>query len=225
MQLRSSLFISALSKFLGGLGIIMLLLFLPAGTWHYWQAWVFISVLFIPMTIMGVWLLCCQPELLAKRLNNKETQHEQKSIVALSGIMFIAGFVVCGLDFRCSWSNPPLWITISASIIFLVSYILYAEVMRENAYLSRTIEVQDGQQLIDTGLYSIVRHPMYSATLLMYLAMPIMLDSWWALLVFALYPILIVKRILNEEQVLANGLQGYTDYQKRVQYRLIPWIW
>lgn len=225
MPSRSKLFINAVTKLLGGLGIIMLLLFLPAGTWQYWQAWVFIALLFVPMTIMGIWLLCCQPELLAKRLNNKEKQKEQKSVVALSGVMFIAGFVVCGLDFRYTWSNPPLWIIISASVVFLIGYILYAEVMRENAYLSRTIEVQAGQQLIDTGVYSIVRHPMYSATLLMYLAMPLVLGSWWALLVFAVYPILIIKRIQNEEQVLAAGLQGYTDYQKRVRYRLFPWIW
>lgn len=225
MPSRSKLFINAATKLLGGLGMIMLLLFLPAGTWHYWQAWVFIALLFVPMTIMGIWLLCYQPELLAKRLNNKEKQKEQKSVVALSGIMFIAGFVVCGLDFRYTWSNSPLWIIISASAVFLIGYILYAEVMRENAYLSRTIEVQEGQQLVDIGLYAIVRHPMYSATLLMYLAMPLVLGSWWALLVFAVYPILIIKRIQNEEQVLAAGLQGYTDYQKRVRYRLIPWIW
>lgn len=219
------LIVNALSKLLAGLGIVMLLLFLPAGTWCYWQAWLFIALLFIPMTLVGIWLLFRQPDLLAKRLNNKEKQTNQKSIVALSGVMFILGFVLCGLDARYAWSDIPLWLIICASVIFLLGYAIYVEVMRENAYLSRTIEVQEGQRVIDSGLYSIVRHPMYSATLLMYLAMPLILGSAWALLVFAIYPLLIIQRIRNEETLLAAELPGYTDYQQRIRYRLIPWIW
>lgn len=219
------LIVNALSKLLAGLGIVMLLLFLPAGTWCYWQAWLFIALLFIPMTLVGIWLLFRQPDLLAKRLNNKEKQTNQKSIVALSGVMFILGFVLCGLDARYAWSDIPLWLIICASVLFLLGYAIYVEVMRENAYLSRTIEVQEGQRVIDSGLYSIVRHPMYSATLLMYLAMPLILGSAWALLVFAIYPLLIIHRIRNEETLLAAELLGYTDYQQRIRYRLIPWIW
>lgn len=219
------LIVNALSKLLAGLGIVMLLLFLPAGTWYYWQAWLFIALLFIPMTLVGIWLLFRQPDLLAKRLNNKEKQTKQKSIVALSGVMFILGFVLCGLDARYAWSDIPLWLIICASVLFLLGYAIYVEVMRENAYLSRTIEVQEGQRVIDSGLYSIVRHPMYSATLLMYLAMPLILGSAWALLVFAIYPLLIIQRIRNEETLLAAELPGYTDYQQRIRYRLIPWIW
>lgn len=219
------LIVNAISKLLAGLGIVMLLLFLPAGTWCYWQAWLFIALLFIPMTLVGIWLLFRQPDLLAKRLNNKEKQPKQKSIVALSGVMFILGFVLCGLDARYAWSDIPLWLIICASVLFLLGYAMYVEVMRENAYLSRTIEVQEGQRVIDSGLYSIVRHPMYSATLLMYLAMPLILGSAWALLVFAIYPLLIIQRIRNEETLLAAELPGYTDYQQRIRYRLIPWIW
>lgn len=219
------LIVNALSKLLAGLGIVMLLLFLPAGTWCYWQAWLFIALLFIPMTLVGIWLLFRQPDLLAKRLNNKEKQTKQKSIVALSGVMFILGFVLCGLDARYAWSDIPLWLIICASVLFLLGYAIYVEVMRENAYLSRTIEVQEGQRVIDSGLYSIVRHPMYSATLLMYLAMPLILGSAWALLVFAIYPLLIIQRIRNEETLLAAELPGYTDYLQRIRYRLIPWIW
>ena len=165
------------------------------------------------------------PELLAKRLNNKEKEQTQKHVVALSGLMFIGGFVLCGLDYRFAWSSMPLWATIVASVVFLIGYVLYAEVLRENAYLSRTVEVQENQQLIDTGLYGIVRHPMYTATLLMFLSMPIVLGSAWALLVFGVYPVLIIRRINNEEQVLAAGLPGYIDYQQRVRWRLVPGIW
>ena len=174
---------------------------------------------------MGIWLLISMPDLLAKRLNNKEKEQTQKHVVALSGLMFIGGFVFCGLNHRFAWSCLPLWANVIASVVFLIGYALYAEVLRENAYLSRTIEVQENQQLIDTGLYGIVRHPMYTATLLMFLSMPIVLGSAWALLVFGVYPVLIIRRIHNEEQVLAAGLPGYTDYQKRVRWRLIPGIW
>lgn len=222
----SGLIISGLCKLLFGIALVGLLLFLPAGTWQYWQAWVFIAVLFVPMLIMGVWLLInSSEELLAKRLNNKEKEATQKHVVALSGLMFVGGFVVCGLDYRWGWSDMPWWIVGMAAVLFLLGYAMYAEVMRENAYLSRTIEVQENQKLIDTGLYGIVRHPMYTATLLMFLAIPLILGSWWGVAVFAVYPMLIVKRIQNEEQVLAAGLKGYTDYQQRVRWRLIPWVW
>ena len=222
---KFQLIFSALSKLVVGLGIIGLLLFLPAGSWHYWHAWLLIALLFIPMMCMGIWLLLSSPELLSKRLNNKEKEQTQKHVVALSGLMFIGGFLLCGFDYRFAWSQVPVWVVATASVFFLIGYILYAEVLRENAYLSRTIEVQDDQQLIDTGLYGIVRHPMYTATLLMFLSMPLILGSWWALALFAIYPLLIIKRIRNEEQVLASGLEGYTDYQQRVRWRLIPWVW
>lgn len=222
---KLQLIFSALSKLVVGLGIIGLLLFLPAGSWHYWHAWLLIALLFIPMMCIGIWLLLSSPELLSKRLNNKEKEQTQKHVVALSGLMFIGGFLLCGFDYRFAWSQVPVWVVATASVFFLIGYILYAEVLRENAYLSRTIEVQDDQQLIDTGLYGIVRHPMYTATLLMFLSMPLILGSWWALALFAIYPLLIIKRIRNEEQVLASGLEGYTDYQQRVRWRLIPWVW
>lgn len=222
---KLQLIFSALSKLIVGLGIIGLLLFLPAGSWHYWQAWLLIALLFIPMMCMGIWLLLSSPELLSKRLNNKEKEQTQKHVVALSGLMFIGGFLLCGFDYRFAWSQVPVWVVATASVFFLIGYILYAEVLRENAYLSRTIEVQDDQQLIDTGLYGIVRHPMYTATLLMFLSMPLILGSWWALALFAIYPLLIIKRIRNEEQVLASRLEGYADYQQRVRWRLIPWVW
>lgn len=217
--------IQALTKLLLGIGFIGLLLFLPAGTWQYGHAWLFVSLLFIPMLGVGIWLLIRHPHLLMKRLNHKEEEQEQKRVVSLSGIMFIVGFLVCGFDFRYGWSHLPIGIVIGASILFLLSYALYAEVMRENAYLSRTIEIQDNQKLIDTGLYRIVRHPMYTVTIVMFLTMPLILGSAWGLLVFAIYPILIVLRIRNEEQILMDGLEGYRDYQKRVPYRLIPLVW
>ena len=223
--MKTKLLISALSKFVMGLGLITLMLFLPAGTWHYMQAWVFLALMFIPMILVGGWLYLFQPELLAKRLNNKEQEQQQKSVVALSGLMFIFGFVLCGLDYRFAWSSVPLWLIIVASVFFLVGYGMYAEVLRENAYLSRTIEVQEGQKLIDSGLYGIMRHPMYTATILMFVSIPLILGSLWALIIFGIYPLLLVLRIQNEEQVLAKGLAGYTDYQKRVRWRLIPFIW
>ena len=179
-------------------------------------------LLYLCIVILPTIHQCTQ---LAKRLNNKEKEQTQKHVVALSGLMFIGGFVVCGLNHRFLWYSLPLWASVIASVVFLIGYALYAEVLRENAYLSRTIEVQENQQLIDTGLYGIVRHPMYTATLLMFLSMPIVLGSAWALLVFGVYPVLIIRRIHNEEQVLAAGLPGYTDYQQRVRWRLIPGIW
>ena len=222
---KIQLIIHATVKLIFGLGIIALLLFLPAGTWHYWNAWLLLALLFIPMICMGVVMLVSSPELLSKRLNNKEKEETQKHVVALSGVMFIAGFLLCGFDYQFGWSHMPMWVVITASLLFLIGYMLYAEVLRENAYLSRTVEVQDDQQLIDTGLYSVVRHPMYTATLLMFLSMPLILGSWWALLIFFIYPILIIKRIQNEEQVLREGLKGYNDYQQRIRWRLIPYVW
>ena len=223
--MKSKLLISGLIKLLCGLGMIAAMLFLPAGTWNYPYAWLFIILLFVPMTIMGIWLFILHPELLAKRLDNKEKEKAQKSVVAMSGLMFVGGFVLCGLDYRFEWTVMPLWLTIVTSVLFLIGYMLYAEVMRENAYLSRTVEVQEGQKLIDTGLYGIVRHPMYTATILMFVSMPVVLGSLWALLVFSIYPVLMVVRIKNEEKVLTDGLKGYTEYQKRVRWRLLPGVW
>lgn len=222
---KTQLIINALSKLIVGLGMIALLLFVPAGTWHYWHAWLLLAPLFIPMICLGIGMLFFSPQLLSKRLNNKEKERTQKHVVVFSGLMFLGGFILCGLDHRFAWSQVPFWVVITASMLFLIGYVIYAEVLRENAYLSRTVEVQDNQQLIDTGLYSIVRHPMYTATLLMFLSMPLILGSWWALLLFACYPWLIIKRIQNEEQVLVSGLKGYADYKKQVRWRLIPWVW
>ena len=222
---KTQLIINALSKLIVGLGMIALLLFVPAGTWHYWHAWLLLALLFIPMICLGIGMLFFSPQLLSKRLNNKEKERTQKHVVVFSGLMFLGGFILCGLDHRFAWSQVPFWVVITAFMLFLIGYVIYAEVLRENAYLSRTVEVQDNQQLIDTGLYSIVRHPMYTATLLMFLSMPLILGSWWALLLFACYPWLIIKRIQNEEQVLVSGLKGYADYKKQVRWRLIPWVW
>lgn len=222
---KTQLIINALSKLIVGLGMIALLLFVPAGTWHYWHAWLLLALLFIPMICLGIGMLFFSPQLLSKRLNNKEKERTQKHVVVFSGLMFLGGFILCGLDHRFAWSQVPFWVVITASMLFLIGYVIYAEVLRENAYLSRTVEVQDNQRLIDTGLYSIVRHPMYTATLLMFLSMPLILGSWWALLLFACYPWLIIKRIQNEEQVLVSGLKGYANYKKQVRWRLIPWVW
>ena len=217
--------ISALVKFLFGIVLVGALLFLPAWTLLYPGAYLFMALLFTPMLIMGVILLFASPNLLQKRLNNKEKEAAQKGVVALSGLMFPVGFVLCALDFRFGWSSVPLWLVILASVLFLAGYAMYAEVMRENAYLSRTVEIQENQKLISTGLYGVVRHPMYLATLLMFLPIPLILGSFWGLIPFAIYPIVIVTRIINEEKVLTDGLEEYTDYQKKVRYRLIPRIW
>ena len=214
-----------LAFLLTGLLVIGLLLFLPAGTLHYPGGWLLIGVLFIPMLLMGAVMFVKAPALLQKRLQNKETQNAQKGVVALSGLMFLAGFVVAGLDFRFGWVVLPKAVSVIAAVVFLAGYALYAEVLRENAYLSRTVEVQEGQKVIDTGLYGVVRHPMYAATLLMFLSMPLVLGSVIALVIFLIYPAVIAVRIRNEEQVLREGLPGYADYQKRVKYRLVPFIW
>lgn len=203
----------------------MMLLFLPAGSINYPNGWLFIALLFVPMLLLGSVLYFKAPTLLEKRLSTKEKEKTQKGVVAVSGLLFVIGFVVAGLDFRFGWSKVPDWVVVSASVILLVSYALYAEVMRENAYLSRTVEVQEGQKTVDTGLYSIVRHPMYAVTLWLFLAMPVVLGSWWSLLSFLPYVFLFVIRIKDEEKILTQGLDGYDDYKKRVKYRLIPFVW
>ena len=216
---------NALVKFFAGLALVGLLIFLPAGSLGYWQGWLFMGLLFVPMFVAGLVLLAKNPTFLEKRLDLKEKQSAQKGVVALSGLMFIAGFVVAGLDFRFGWSVMPHWVTVAAATLFLLAYALYAEVMRENAYLSRTVEVQQGQRVVDTGLYGIVRHPMYAVTLWLFLSIPMVLGSWWSLLCFAPYIALLVLRIRNEEAVLTEGLPGYAEYKKRVKYRLMPFVW
>lgn len=219
------LLVSAIIKLVLGIVLIGAMLFLPAWTFNYPGAWLFIALLFIPMIVMGVFLLARSPALLAKRLNGKEKERAQRGVLALSGLMFTLGFVLSALDFRFGWSEVPAWAVIAASVTFLVGYGIYAEVMRENAYLSRTVEVQEGQTVISTGLYGIVRHPMYLATLLMFLPMPLILGSLYGLIPFTLYPVIIVIRIINEERVLSNGLIGYKEYKLKIKYRLIPFIW
>lgn len=215
----------ALTAFLIGLATVASLLFLPAGTLRYANGWLFIGLLFIPILLFGAVLFVKAPNLLRKRLNAKEKENTQKGVVALSALLFLGGFIVAGLDYRFGWSRVPAWAVAAASIVLLVSYALYAEVMRENAYLSRTIEVQDGQHVVDTGLYGIVRHPMYAATIWLFLSIPVVLGSWWSLLIFSPYVLVIVVRIVNEEKVLSEGLAGYTEYKKRVKYRLLPFVW
>lgn len=223
--MKWKLLIQACVKLFLGLIIVSLLLFLPAGSVYYWNAWIFICVLFIPMFIAGIILLWRSPDLLAKRLNSKEKETEQKQVILLSSLMFVGGFIVAALDFRHSWSKLPDWIMITSVVVFLISYGLYAEVIRENAYLSRTIEVQENQKVIDTGLYGIVRHPMYFATIFLFLSIPLILGSIYAFIIFLMYPLLIIKRIRNEEIVLREGLNGYIEYTQKVKYRLIPYIW
>lgn len=217
--------ISALIKFTFGLALVGALLFLPAGSLAFFNAWLFIGLLFVPMLILGIVLLVKSPDLLKKRLDAKEKQNAQKGVVAMSALLFLAGFIVAGLDFRFGWSHMPAWAVAIASAILLISYALYCEVMRENAYLSRTIEVQNGQKVVDTGLYGIVRHPMYAVTIWLFLAIPLVLGSLYALLCFLPYIPVIVVRILNEEKLLSAELDGYEEYKKRVKYRLLPLIW
>lgn len=215
----------ALIKFMFWIVLLGAMLFLPAWTLNYPHAWLFLGVLFVPMLLMGIVLFFKAPDLLEKRLNNKEKEKTQQGVVALSGLMFPIGFVLSALDFRFGWSRVPLWLTILSAVIFLIGYAMYAEVMRENAYLSRTVEVQEGQTVISTGLYGVVRHPMYLATLLMFLPIPLILGSLWGLIPFAIYPVLIAVRIYNEERVLTERLSGYAAYKIKVKYRLIPFVW
>lgn len=219
------LFFSALTKFILGVLLLGAMLFLPAWTLAYPNAWLFLALLFLPMLLMGIVLFTKAPLLLEKRLNGREKERAQQGVLALSGLMFPVGFVLSALDFRFGWSRVPLWLVIVSAALFLLGYGLYAEVMRENAYLSRTVEVQENQTVISTGLYGIVRHPMYLATLLMFLPLPLILGSFWGLLPFALYPVVIVIRIVNEERVLTAGLDGYAAYKTKVKYRLIPFLW
>lgn len=219
------LLFSALTKFVVGLLLVGALLFLPAGTPDYPNAWLFLGLLFLPMLVLGIVMLVKSPALLEKRLNAKEGERMQRGVVAISGLLFVGGFLVAGFDRRFGWSSVPLWVVILASVILLVSYALYAEVMRENAYLSRTVEVQENQRVVDTGLYGIVRHPMYAVTVWLFLSIPVVLGSWWALLCFLPYVAVIVVRIRNEEKVLLEGLDGYAEYRTRVKYRLFPFVW
>lgn len=219
------LLFQALFKYIMGLIIIGLLLFLPAGTFQFWNAWVLIGLLFIPMFILGLVLWFKDKELLKKRLNSKEKEIEQKVVIAMSLFIFFIGFVLAGVDFRFNWSNMPLPITIISSVILLASYLLYAEVMHENAYLSRTVEIQENQTVIDTGLYGIVRHPMYFSTTLLFLSFPLVLGSWISFIIFFFFPFILAKRIKNEEKLLEKNLNGYQEYKTKVKYKMIPFIW
>lgn len=223
--MTKKLFYQALIKFVMGILIVGVLLFLPAGTFDYWQAWLLIGILFIPMFFAGIILMLKRPELLQKRLNANEKESEQKYVIALSGSMFLIAFIVAGLNIRFGWFILPAWISYVAASIFLLAYILYAEVLRENMYLSRTVEVQENQKVIDTGLYGIVRHPMYMVTLFLFLSMPLVLGSVFSFLILLLYIPIIRKRIKNEEKVLEQGLKGYLKYEKKVKYKIIPYIW
>ena len=219
------LFIQAITKFTFGFIIIALLLFIPAGTLNYLNAWLFIGILFVPMFIVGIILMIKNPDLLRKRLNSKEKEAEQGILLLLGGVMFICGFVVAGLNYRFEWIILPKYIVYIGTIIFLLAYVLYAEVLRENMYLSRIIEVQENQKVIDTGLYGIVRHPMYLSTILLFLSIPLVLGSLFSFLIFMIYPFIIAKRIKNEEKVLEQGLKGYLEYKEKVKYKMIPFIW
>ena len=217
--------IKALTKFLLGVIVLGLLLFFPAGSLHYWQGWLLMGILFVPMAVVGIVMMAKNPELLRKRLNAKEKEAEQKSVVAMSGLLFVTAFVLAGLNWRFCWWVLPNWMVWMAAGLFIASYLLYAEVMRENTYLSRTVEVQDNQEVIDTGLYGIVRHPMYMATTVMFLTMPLVLGSPISFLIMLGYIPVIAKRIANEEEVLEKGLEGYQDYKKKVRYKMIPFLW
>lgn len=223
--MTSKLFFQAILKFTLGAVMIAVLLFLPAGTLRYWNGWLLMAILFIPMFLAGIAMMVKNPELLKKRLDAKERQAEQSLVIKLSGLMFLLGFIAAGLSFRFGWVPLPDWVSWAGTVLFLLSYLLYAEVLRENAYLSRTVEVQEGQRVIDTGLYGVVRHPMYAATLLLFLSMPLVLGSPLSFAVFLAYPFIIARRIRNEEQVLERGLTGYTAYKQRIKYRVIPFLW
>ena len=223
--MTAKLFFQAIMKFLSGLIIIGLLIFLPAGTIKFFNGWLFISILFIPMFVAGIVLMIKNPELLRKRLNAKEEESEQKAVLVLSAVMFISAFVLAGLNYRFNWLILPEWAVIVGTVIFLLAYIMYAEVLRENVYLSRTVEVQENQKVIDTGLYGIVRHPMYSSTLFLFLSMGIVLGSLFSFTVLLIYIPIIALRMKNEEKVLEEGLEGYTEYKKKVKHKVIPFIW
>ncbi len=223
--MTAKLFFSAILKFIIGVALVGLLVFLPAGTLNFFGGWLFMTILFVPMFFAGIVMMIKNPKLLESRLDAKEKQTEQSVVVKLSGLMFVVGFVVAGLDFRFSWLPLPKTVSIIATVLFLLAYLLYAEVLRENTYLSRTIEVQEGQKVIDTGLYAVVRHPMYTATLLLFLSMPLVLGSLFSFVIFLSYPVIIIIRLKNEEIFLEKELEGYTEYKQKVKYRLIPFIW
>lgn len=221
----TKLLFQAITKFLIGVITVGLLIFLPAGSLNYTRGWLFMALLFIPMFIVGIILLIKNPKLLEKRLNAKEKENEQKQVLLVSGLMFVIGFVLAGLNYRYGWAKIPDVVVIISSVLFIISYAIYGEVLRENAYLSRTIGVEENQKLIDTGLYGIVRHPMYAVTIVMFLTIPLILGSLISFVVFLIYPILIVKRIKNEETVLEKDLEGYSEYKKKVKYKLFPFVW
>ena len=223
--MSKKLFIEAICKFLLGVILVGLLIFIPAGTIFYLNGWIFMGVLFVPMFIAGIIMMIKNPKLLASRLDAKEKQKAQGIVIKLSGLMFISGFIVAGLDYRFNWFNLPQIVSYIACGVFILSYIMFAFVLKQNTYLSRTIKVEENQKVIDTGLYGIVRHPMYTATLFMFISMPLILGSLIATIIFLIYPILIVIRIINEEKVLLENLNGYKEYKKKVKYRLIPFIW
>ena len=219
------LFFQAITKFILGILITGLLLFVPANTINYWNGWLLMGLLFIPMFIVGIIMMIKSPELLRKRLNVKENEKEQQQVVLFSGLMFLIGFIIAGLNYRYSWTIIPNHIVSVSSVIFIIAYIMYAEVLRENAYLSRTIEVEENQKVIDTRMYGIVRHPMYAATILMFLSIPLILGSVISFVIFLVYPFIINKRIKNEEKMLEKELAGYSEYKKKVKYKIIPFIW
>ena len=223
--MTGKLFFQALGKFFAGLIVVSALLFVPAGTLKWSAAWLFLGILFVPMFAAGIVMMIRNPALLEKRLSAKEEQKEQKIVILLSGLMFLSAFVAAGLNYRFGWVPLPDWVSWAAAGLFLAAYLLYAEVLRENVYLSRTIEVQEDQKVVDTGLYGVVRHPMYSATLLLFLSMGLVLGSVISFVILLCYIPIIAKRIRNEEKVLLDGLQGYSEYRKKVKYRLIPFIW
>lgn len=219
------LFSQAIVKFVSGLLLVGVLVFLPAGTFAYRQGWLLLGILFVPMFAAGLIMMKKSPDLLRKRLNVREEQSEQKTVILLSGIMFLAAFIAAGLSFRFGWLRLPVWVSWAAAALFLLAYVLYAEVLRENAYLSRTIEVQENQKVVDTGLYGVVRHPMYMTTLFLFLSMPLVLGSLISFVITLAYVPIIAKRIRNEEEVLEEGLEGYKEYKKRVRWKVIPFIW
>ncbi|MBQ6139415.1 MAG: isoprenylcysteine carboxylmethyltransferase family protein [Methanobrevibacter sp.] len=221
----NKLFFQAIIKFIIGLIIICALLFIPAGTLDYPNGWLFIALLFIPMFIAGIIMLFKSPDLLRRRLNAKEEEDEQKTVILISGIIFLIAFILAGLNFRFGWFKLPTVVIIIASVIFLIAYIMYSEVLRENEYLSRTVEVSENQKVVDSGLYGIVRHPMYTSTIFLFLSMPLVLDSIFSFIVMLVYPIIIIFRIRNEEKVLENELIGYKEYKEKVKYKLIPYLW
>ena len=225
VAVMNKMFKEAIAKFILGVILVGVLIFLPAGTFFFFNGWLLMSILFVPMFVAGIFMMFKNPELLKRRLNAKEEQKEQKTVVILSGIMFLLGFVAAGLTVRFNWCILPKSISLICAVVFLIGYLLYAEVIRENTYLSRTIEVKENQKVIDTGLYSLVRHPMYSATLLLFLSMPLVLGSVYSFLIFLSYPFIIAKRIKYEEEFLEENLNGYSEYKKKVKYRLIPFVW